>query len=62
MYDPFIFANNSFSKILSINCDRDGVMSQSCVRMTKSFLRTLKLSGINFFAYTETKRIDFHLY
>jgi hypothetical protein len=35
MYDPYIFANNSFSKILSIIYDRDGFMSQSCARMTK---------------------------
>jgi hypothetical protein len=25
-YDPFIFAKHSFSKIRSINCDRDGFM------------------------------------
>ena len=26
IYDPFTFAKNSFSKIQSINCDRDGFM------------------------------------
>jgi hypothetical protein len=42
LYDPFIhilFAKNCFSKILSINCDRDGFMF---------ILISLRLSGIEF--------------
>jgi hypothetical protein len=36
MNDPFIFANNSFfSKIRSINYDRDGFMCQTCAKMSK---------------------------
>jgi hypothetical protein len=34
-YDPFRFANNSFSKIQSMNRDRDGFVSQSCARYSK---------------------------
>jgi hypothetical protein len=34
-YGPFIFANNSFSKIRSINSDRDDFMGRSWAKMSK---------------------------
>jgi hypothetical protein len=34
-YDPFIFAKNSFSKIRSINCVRDGFQCLSWAKMSK---------------------------
>ncbi len=35
IYDPFIYDNNRFSKIKSINRDRDGFMCQSWAKMSK---------------------------
>jgi hypothetical protein len=35
IYDPLIFANKRFSKIQSINSDRAGFKSQSCVKSSK---------------------------
>jgi hypothetical protein len=46
---PFIyFSNNMFSKIQSINSDRDGLMSPSWAKMSKFIPLSLKLSGIEF--------------
>jgi hypothetical protein len=57
MYDPLIFANNSFSKLIqSINSTRDGFMSHSCARISKLIFLMLRLSIESTLAYTETKR------
>ncbi len=48
IYDPLIFANNRFSKIRSINSDRDGFMCQSWAKMSKLIPLSLRLSGIEF--------------
>ncbi len=48
IYDPLIFAKNSFSKILSINCDRDGFMCWSWAKMSKFIMLSLRLRGIEF--------------
>jgi hypothetical protein len=45
---PRIFANNRFSKIISINSDRDGFMCQSRAKMSNFFPLSLKISGIEF--------------
>ncbi len=47
IYDPLIFANNRFSKIWSINSDRDG-KRQSWAKMSKFIPLSLRLSGIEF--------------
>ncbi len=70
-YDTLIFAYNRISKIQSINSDRDGFMSQSCVRISKLIKLILRPNGINFslfwdsaestLAYTETKRNQLQL-
>ncbi len=46
IYDPLIFVKNSFSKIWSINYDRDGFMCRSWSKMSKFIPLSLRLSGI----------------
>jgi hypothetical protein len=46
--DPFLFTKNSFSKIQSINCDRDDCMSRSWAKMSKFIPLSLRPSGIEF--------------
>ncbi len=48
IYDPLIFANNRFSKIRSINSNRDGFMCQSWAKMSKFIPLSLRLSGIEY--------------
>ena len=48
IYDPQIFAYNRFSKIRSINSDRDGFMCKSWAKMSKFIPLSLRLSGIDF--------------
>jgi hypothetical protein len=48
IYDPFIFAINSFSEIRSINSDRDGFICQAWSKMSKFIPLILRLSGIEF--------------
>ncbi len=48
IYEPFIWANTSFSEIRSINCARDGFMCQSWAKMSKFIPLSLWLSGIEF--------------
>ncbi len=43
---PLLFAKNSFSKIRSINCIRDGFQCQSWAKMSKFIPLSLRLSGI----------------
>jgi hypothetical protein len=46
--DSFIFPKNSFSKIPSINCDRDGFMCWSWAKMSQIILLSLRLGRIEF--------------
>jgi hypothetical protein len=48
IYDPLIFADYRFSKIRSINSDRDGFMCQSWAKMSKFIPLSLRLSEIEF--------------
>ncbi len=48
IYDPFIFAKSSFSKIWSINCVMDGFQCLSWAKMSKFIPLSLRLSGIKF--------------
>jgi hypothetical protein len=48
MYEPFICANTSFSKIWSINCIRNGFMFLFKSKMSKFIPLSLRLSGIEF--------------
>ena len=48
IYDPFIFAKNSFSKIWSINCVNDGFMCWSGAKQSNFIPLSLRLSGIEF--------------
>ncbi len=48
IYEPFIWANTSFSEIRSINGARDGFMCQSWAKMSKFIPLSLRLSGIEF--------------
>ncbi len=48
IYDPFTLAKNSFSKIRSINCDRDDFMCWSWAKMSQFILLSLRISGIEF--------------
>ena len=48
IYEPFIWANTSFSEIRPINRARDGFMCQSWAKMSKFILLSLRLSGIEF--------------
>jgi hypothetical protein len=48
IYDPFIFANNRFSKIRSINSNRDGFMCQSWAKLSNFVPVSLRLSRIEF--------------
>ncbi len=48
IYDPLIFADNRFSKIRSINSNRNGFMCQSWAKMSKFIPLSLRLSEIEF--------------
>ncbi len=48
IYDYIIFAKNSFSKIQSINCDRNGFICWAWTKMSKFILLSLRLSRIKF--------------
>ncbi len=48
IYESFLWANTSFSKIRSINCVRDGFMCWSWAKLSKFILLSLRLSGIEF--------------
>ncbi len=53
IYEPFLFSKNSFSKILSIHCDRDGFICWSWAKMPEFILLSLRLSGIEFSLVSE---------
>ncbi len=48
IYEPFLWANTSFSKIRSITCVRDGFMCWSWAKMSKFILLSLRIRGIEF--------------
>jgi|LakMenE18May11ns_1017448.scaffolds.fasta_scaffold9429400_1 hypothetical protein len=48
IYEPFIWANISFSKIWSINCVREGFMCWSGAKMSNFIPLSLRLSEIEF--------------
>ncbi len=56
IYDPFIWANTSFSEIRSINGARDNFMCQIWAKMSKFILLSLRLSGIEFSLESQTKQ------
>ncbi len=56
-----IFAYNRFSKIRSINSDRDGFKYQSWAKMSKFIPLSLRLSGIEFSLVLRLSRIEFSL-
>jgi hypothetical protein len=61
IYEPFIWANTSFSKIRSINYVRDGLMCRSWAKMTKFIPLSLRLSGIEFSLVSDLSGIEFSL-